>query len=433
MKTGDDEMGRYGGSMYFTGYRSAETWASMGLIGDRLSFTDDEVITKLGLGYIQNPSAECAMDTAIRYELLNAGQDGEISAKQMLNHRTKLAALIEAGIVADGWYKDEEGEFQRDWVFDERFVRLHYNSISGSYSYKQTHFAASLLNNEKVLKLFKKYGLRQGDESWYYGESVETIQGPLQTKPVKGNERMLTHVMDDKETLRYINKALNRMVKSEKAVQVTKGRGRTFRWNAWQWLDNIRNKHLVSESKKRKVGDTVNGWIYTQGNTTMHYGVPVHQHWWQPVEKPKLYFIKLNSKYVGSNYSYNTYSYQPSVKDDSIKLPYFFTNKSDAYELCNRLNEQMSLRVDPSNFIIKYIDNDFNVTTDEPQFAVYSTEYNYQIDMNAVVEDYDEPLTAHLALMTKGDANYKLLSKLYTDCPKQDMYMEKVTNKGDDE
>ena len=430
MKTGDDEMGRYGGSMYFTGYRSAATWADMGLIGDRLSFTDDEVITKLGLGYIQDPSAECAMDTAIRYELLNAGQDGEISAKQMLNHRTKLAALIEAGIVADGWYKDEEGEFQRDWVFDERFVRLHYNSISGSYGYKQTHFAAGLLEKEKKLKLYKKYGLREGDY-WYYGESFETIQGPLQTKPVKGNERMLTHVMDDKETLRHINKALNRMVKSEKAVQVTKGRGRTFRWNAWQWLDNIRNKHLVSESKKRKVGDTVNGWIYTQGAATMYFGVPVHQHWWQPVEKPKLYFVYLKSKRVGDGSYYSNYN--PTAKDETCKLPYFFTSKSEAYELCNRLNEQMSMRVDASNFLIKYIDDDFNVTTDEPQFAVYSQEYDYQIDMNAVVEDYDEPLAAHLALMTKGNSNYKELKKLYTKCPSHMMYMKKITNEGDDE
>ena len=425
-------MGRYGGSMYFTGYRSAKTWADMGLIGDRLSFTDDEVITKLGLGYIQDPSGECAMDTAIRYELLNAGQDGEISAKQMLNHRTKLAALIEAGIVADGWYRDEEGEFQRAWVFDERFVRLHCNRIESYYSYKQTHFAANLLSTEQTIKLYKRYGLRTSD--WYYYDIVgEAIQGPLQTKPVEGNERMLTHVMEDKVVLRYINKALNRMVKSEKAVQVTKGRGRTFRWDAWQWLDTIRNNHLVSESKKRKVGDTVNGWIYTQGDTTMHYGVPVHQHWWQPVEAPKLYFVKLTSKYVGTGYSYNTYSYQPSVKDDNTTLPYFFSSKSDAYELCNRLNEQMSLRVDPSNYLIKYIDDDFNVTTDEPRFIVVSKEYDYRVDMNAVVEDYDEPLTAHLALMSKGHANYKLLSELYTNCPKHNMFMKKVTNKGDDE
>ena len=99
--------------MHFTGYRKAETWAELGLIGDRLSFTDDEVITKLGLGYVSSQGFECAMDTAIRYELLNAGQDGEISAKQMLNPRTKLAALIEAGIVADGWYKNDDNERER--------------------------------------------------------------------------------------------------------------------------------------------------------------------------------------------------------------------------------------------------------------------------------------------------------------------------------
>tara|TARA_R100000008_G_C3505299_1_gene125852 strand:- start:103 stop:594 length:492 start_codon:yes stop_codon:yes gene_type:complete len=163
----------------------------------------------------------------------------------------------------------------------------------------------------------------------------------------------------------------------------------------------------------------------------MHYGVPVHKHWWQPVEAPKLYFIKLKSKYVSNGNYYS--SYNPVVKEDSIKLPYFFTDKSEAYELCNQLNEQMSLRVDPSNFTIKYIDDDFNVTTDEPQFIVVSKEYDYQVDMNAVVEDYDEPLTAHLALMTKGHENYKLLKEMYTDCPQHKMYMKKVTNKGDEE
>jgi len=421
-------MGRYGGSMYFTGYRSAATWADMGLIGDRLSFTDDEVITKLGLGYIQDPNAECAMDTAIRYELLNAGQDGEISAKQMLNHRTKLAALIEAGIVADGWYKNDEGDLQRAWVFDERFVRLHYNRIESSYSYSGTHFAAGLLSMEKELKLYTKYGLREGDY-WYYGDTIETIQGPLQTKPVKGNERMLSHVMDDKETLRYINKALNRMVKSEKAVQVTKGRGRTFRWDAWEWLDNIRNKHLVSESKKRKVGDTVNGWIYTQGDTVTTYGVDVHQHWWQPVEKPKLYFVRFTAPYVEEAY---WSGYDSEVRTDNVRLPFFFTNKEEAVLLCEQMNGQLSCRVDPSSYMIKHIDEDWNITTDEPRFEVTLEKYDYMVDKEAVIEDYEEPLAAHLSLMSKGFENFKLLSELYSMNPKYMMYMKKE-KKGDDE
>ena len=89
--------------MYFTGYRDPEVWADLGLIGDSLSFTTDETVTKLGIGYIKSRDEEGAMDTAVRFTLLNAGENGEINAKQMLNHHTRLAALIEAGLLAYGW------------------------------------------------------------------------------------------------------------------------------------------------------------------------------------------------------------------------------------------------------------------------------------------------------------------------------------------
>ena len=105
------------GSMYFTGYRSPTEWAELGLMGDKLSFTDDDTVNKLGIGYIKNQTRECAMDTAVRYTLLNAGENGEINAKQMLNQHTRLAALVEEGIVADGWYEDNEGTKQRGWVY----------------------------------------------------------------------------------------------------------------------------------------------------------------------------------------------------------------------------------------------------------------------------------------------------------------------------
>jgi hypothetical protein len=81
--------------MYFTGWRSPEVWAELGMIGNSLSFTTDDTITKLGIGYIKSQDVECAMDTAVRFTLLNAGENGEISAKQMLNQHTRLAALVE--------------------------------------------------------------------------------------------------------------------------------------------------------------------------------------------------------------------------------------------------------------------------------------------------------------------------------------------------
>jgi len=418
--------------MHFSGYRKAETWAELGLIGDRLSFTDDEVITKLGLGYVSSQGYECAMDTAIRYELLNAGQEGEISAKQMLNNRTRLAALIEAGIVADGWYLDDDNERVRAWVYDERFIKLHHNKITSHYYRRGTHFSASLLEAEGEYGFFSKGGIRAVDSHsrWWYGQLLESFTAPLQTKPVLGNERMLSNVMEDKIVLRYINKALNRMVKSEKAVQVTKGRGRTFRWNAWEWLDGWRNRHLVSESKKRKVGDTVNGWVYTQGDTVTTYGVDVHQYWWQPVEAPKLYFVKLATRSVKVPY---WAGYKSELKWESATLPYFFTNEEDAHLLCEQMNAQLSCRVDPSSYMIKHIDEDWNITTDEPQFTVGFEEYKYRVDKEAVVEDYEEPLAAHLSLMTKGFDNYKQMSRLYDESPQYMMYMDKTEKKGVDE
>ena len=113
------------------------------------------------------------------------------------------------------------------------------------------------------------------------------------------------------------------------------------------------------------------------------------------------------------------------------RIKYIDTEQSSSAEFisdCNVVKYQKN-----GNWYINHIDDDFNITTDEPQFAVSSQEYGYRVDMNAVVEDYDEPLTAHLALMSKGNSNYNELKKLYTDCPKQMMCINKVTNKGDDE
>ena len=38
------------GSMYFTGYRNPTVWAELGMMGDKLSFTNDDTVNKLGLG-----------------------------------------------------------------------------------------------------------------------------------------------------------------------------------------------------------------------------------------------------------------------------------------------------------------------------------------------------------------------------------------------
>ena len=418
-------MGRYGRSMYFTGYRDGQIWADLGLIGDRLSFTDDEVVTKLGLGYITHNKVECAMDTAIRYELLNAGTDGEISAKQMLNPRTRLAALFEAGIVADGWYKDDENNFQRAWVFQEdEYNQLHHNHVSSAWSHDNVQFNANLLDVSDTIYLRPRQKLTNYNYSWR-GGLISEIQGPLKTLPFSGNERLLTNLLEDKIVLRYINKALNRMTKSGKAVQVTAGRGRTFRWDAWSWLDDIRNKHLVSESKKRKVGDTVNGWVYTQGDKQEYFGVPIYQHWWQPKEDLKVYKINLVCDSVNtSSYHGNT------IGTNSAKLPFFFMEKSGAQNVANTLNASLEHYTDPTNYTIKQIDEDFNMIAPNIHYGVYSSVQEFRIDANAEVEEYDEPAAAYLSLMTKGKEGYDAKKALYTKRPLYNMIMKKI--KGDE-
>lgn len=418
-------MGRYGRSMYFTGYRSAATWADMGLIGDRLSFTDDEVVTKLGLGYITHDKVECAMDTVIRYELLNAGTDGEISAKQMLNPRTRLAALFEAGIVADGWYMDDEGKKTRGWVFQEdEYNQLHHNHVSSSWSHDNVQFNANLLDVSDTIYLRQREKLTTYDYSWR-GKLISKIQGPLKTLPFSGNERLLTNLLEDKVVLRYINKALNRMTKSGKAVQVTAGRGRTFRWNAWSWLDDIRNKHLVSESKKRKVGDTVNGWVYTQGDKQEYFGVPIYQHWWQPKEELKVYKINLVCDSVNTSSYYGN-----TMGTNSAKLPFFFMEKSGAQNVADTLNASLEHYTDPTNYTIKQIDEDFNMIAPNIHYGVYSSVQEFRIDANAEVEDYEEPAAAYLSLMTKGQEGYDAKKALYTKRPTYNMIMKKI--KGDE-
>ena len=86
----------------------------------------------------------------------------------------------------------------------------------------------------------KRLGMQKVDAkdiSKYESQSgTMYITNKFTTYPVAGNERFLTQVLDDKTVLKVINKSLNRMVKSGKAIQVTAGRGRTFRWDAWVGL-----------------------------------------------------------------------------------------------------------------------------------------------------------------------------------------------------
>lgn len=285
----------WGHSPTFYGYRTADVWQSIGVTGDRLSFTDDETVTKLGMGYMANQGYECAMDAAVRFTLLNAGENATLSAKQMLNQHTRLAALVEENIMADGWYRNEDGSPTRGWVVATDFRELWQNAMCSGWSLNKTHFPASCIATAEEIAddKYNRYYWNRATAGSSYNKLIIASKGNLLTTvPLKGNERTLTNHLEDKVVLRAINKSLNRMVKSEKAVQVTAGRGRTFRWDSWGWLDRIRNQRLVTMAKQRKLGDIVNGWKFTKGRVTTTYGVEVCEHAWEPVDTINWYKIK---------------------------------------------------------------------------------------------------------------------------------------------
>jgi len=91
--------------IYFNRYRPADTWEQLGLIGDTLSFTDDEIVTQQAIGYTKHLCKyHCPMDIAVVYSMLNKGEGATPTAKELLNDYTRLAYYFESGKVADGWW-----------------------------------------------------------------------------------------------------------------------------------------------------------------------------------------------------------------------------------------------------------------------------------------------------------------------------------------
>jgi len=381
--------------MYFTGYRDPNVWADLGLIGESLSFTTDETVTKLGIGYIKSRGVECAMDTAVRFTLLNAGENGEINAKQMLNQHTRMAALIEAGLVADGWYLDENEKKKRGWVFHEDGVRLHWNQITSSYSYDNAHFGGGLLGATELWQ----YDSGWSGRSWSlrsngqrnrrdYRKLWESEDGfyPI---PLQGNERMVMNMLEDREVLKYINKSLNRMTKSGKAIQVTGGRGRTFRWNKWGWLDEYRQKHLVTMAKQRKLGDVVNGWEFTKGQITNIHGVEICDHEWHPVSPVSYFTVKQEVPAIEEDrygwYNHDTNRWEPTINiaRRKIHLPYFFMNEGEAQEIADELNSHSYPR--------KGMGIRFNGELLTPTHSVVEVSAPMIVRGEAMIEDYMHP------------------------------------------
>lgn len=91
----------------WTGWQDWEVWTEAGIFGERLDFTDDDIITQQAIHRTGEKIGRCrAMDAAIAFELASAGQEGRVSVKELINDRTREAYLIEQRIVGYGVHRD---------------------------------------------------------------------------------------------------------------------------------------------------------------------------------------------------------------------------------------------------------------------------------------------------------------------------------------
>ena len=98
---------------YYTGQTTWKIWEQAGVVGTKLRFTDDDIITQQTLARTADVMKNCrAMDAAVAYELGSVGADTEgVSPKDLLSDYTRAAYLIEdSRAIGYGQHSDNEKE-----------------------------------------------------------------------------------------------------------------------------------------------------------------------------------------------------------------------------------------------------------------------------------------------------------------------------------
>jgi hypothetical protein len=517
----DDNMTK----RYYERYRPADTWEQLGLIGDTLSFTDDEIVTQQAIGYTKHLcDYHCPMDIAVVYSMLNQGEGATPTAKELLNDYTRLAYYFESGRVADGWWLPPTDEQPYSCSSDVDFPKVDYSTSSHSnlchappidvskleglitailekkdattmgylldaynweisrtqvwYLYDNQGYDEFLMadrtdnadfkalmsngeneqvNSDKVLELIQQYipftmkpnsdyCTRSDDgkdycerhrpnndryeRHWVFKEGLPVlyhnfaIPSYYASKPhlqknychvatikFESHKRRLIDEVNDKEVLKLINKSLTRMEKRETVEQVSHGRGRMFQWTAWDWLENIRTRILASNAKQRKLGDVVNGWEYTKGNTTMSYGMEINDHDWKPVKAVHWWEVSIQVPYK-NDYNMNHVYHQVTA------LPYMFFTEEEAQVYADSLNQ-----IDTTTFngVSRHrtVTKNFDVSIPTVTYSVQRKTVHLSVDGIAVIENYMTPQEMFKQMQVGNDEQYNAVAAQLRRTPSQ--------------
>ena len=448
--------------MQYSKHREAETWHELGLMGDTLSYTDEEILTSQALGYVkQTVGTANPMDIAVLYSIVNKGEGVEVTAKDLINDYTRLASLFESGIIVRGKVNnkkiecdgihieresDEYGRQRRlnygsyivqkldeinadyyeyidvlsgfevegysSYLSNEQQARLDkfkefcntkITNVQGSYFeiYKGTHTIKSRygeitwtgLCTRKTDEFCSTHGGKKERNAWVLSPDMKVLSGinyPISwtsdhlniryvkeglTEYNKMLARTYTKHADYKTVLKQINKAVNRMFKRDVLLQTTEGRGRKFKWydHTWRRVQEKRTQIMASNSRKRKLGDIVNGWIYSKGRVTESFGMEIVNYTWKP--KDELYTYDIMVSYGKTD----RYSSTPKCN-----LGMRFLNEQDAIEYIQQLNA-ISMPKNPQVCTNRKVKND-TLQFVAPVYEYKAVDVTSRMTVNATVE-----------------------------------------------
>ena len=247
---------------------------------------------------------------------------------------------------------------------------------------------------------------------------------PLEDHMERGMNRVLMDKDGEKELLRCI---INRMVKNGRCIQTSAGRGRTFKWTEWHWLERVRQEVLVSNSFNRKIGDTINGWEYAIKDTTDWWGCKVHTYHWKPVDVLEYYKVRIASGSVtnGSGQYINGQWKYPNVYKDAFQdTPYVFGTKAQAEDYASLLDEQL-LAPTTSYPVWREVDEDFNTTDKSLSAIAVAVDYPLRLKPDVFVEDLSTPKEILLEFLKSPAAKSNYMG-MFDNLPKIPVNIVKV-------
>ena len=410
-------------------YRSANEWEQQGLVGKSLKFTDDEVVSTLGIGKSKHMcESSCAMDMALTYTLMSFGPDREVSAKECINEQTRRAFWYDTRLLAQAKttrpdktnteYFQEHGEFPKVTSTEWNIRKTLWDEIESGATWKE--LKESDAHSLRPLYRAKIVSSWSGNNLHFKNWENTSHLTPLEDHMERGMNRVLMDKDGEKELLRCINKGFNRMVKNGRCVQTSSGRGRTFMWTQWQWLEQVRQEVLVSDSFNRKIGDTINDWVYSIKNTKDWWGCKVNTYHWKPKELLHYFKVRIASGVVGRGSGHYTsgvgWEYPKIYKDLFQDTPYVFGTEAEAEDYASILSEQMT---PPSTCypVWREVDEDFNATDKSLSAIAVPVAYDLWLKPEVFVEDLPTPKEILLEFL-KSPASKSNYMGMFDQLPK---------------